>query len=90
MLVLYMDEILLTNSDYGLLYETKIFLIKKFKMVDMNDVYYIINIDIFRDISQILLRLFQKKYIDRVFEIFNMQLYLVNVIHITKDTVLGY
>lgn len=58
MLVLYMDEILLTNSDYGLLYETKIFLIKKFKMVDMNDVYYIINIDIFRDRSQILLRLF--------------------------------
>ncbi|CAL9098119.1 unnamed protein product [Musa textilis] len=51
-LVLYMDDILLANSELGLLYETKIFLNNNFKMVDMNEVVYVIGIKIFRDRSQ--------------------------------------
>ncbi|CAL9135764.1 unnamed protein product, partial [Musa textilis] len=54
-LVLYVDDILLASSDLGLLHETKIFLNKNFKMVDMNEAAYVIGIEIFRDRSQGLL-----------------------------------
>ena len=56
-LVLYVDDILLASSDLGLLHETKIFLNKNFKMVDMNEAAYVIGIEILRDRSQGLLGL---------------------------------
>ena len=83
-LVLYVDDILLASSDLGLLHETKIFLNKNFKMVDMNEASYVIGIEIFRDRSQGLLGLSQKGYIDRILERFNMQLCSTNDVPITK------
>ena len=72
-LVLYVDDILLASSDLGLLHETKEYLAKNFKMVDMSKAAYVIGIEIFRDRSRGLLGLSQKGYIDRVLERFNMQ-----------------
>ena len=49
MLVLYVDDILLASNDLGLLHETKEYLSKNFKMVDMGEANYVIGIEIFRD-----------------------------------------
>ena len=48
-LVLYVDDILLTANDRGLLHEVKQFLSKNFDMKDMGDVSYVIDIKIHRD-----------------------------------------
>lgn len=44
-----MDDILFIGSDLGLLYEAKIFLIKNFKMNDINEITFVINIKILSD-----------------------------------------
>lgn len=43
-LVLYMNDILLANSNLSLLFKIKIFLIKNFNMVNMNETNYVIGI----------------------------------------------
>lgn len=50
-LVLYIDDILFVNSNFSLLHEIKIFFSKNFKLVDMNKITYVIDINIFRDRS---------------------------------------
>lgn len=45
-LIVHIDNILLANSDIGSLYQTNKFLIKNFKMVDINEISYVINIEI--------------------------------------------
>ena len=72
-LVLYVDDILLACNDLGFLHETKEYLAKNFKMVDLGEASYVIGIEIIRDRSRGLLGLSQKGYIDRVLERFNMQ-----------------
>ena len=54
-LVLYVDDILLASNDLGLLHETKEYLPKNFKMVDMGEGNYVFGIEIFRDRSRGLL-----------------------------------
>ena len=68
-----MDDILLACNDLGFLHETKEYLAKNFKMVDLGEASYVIGIEIIRDRSRGLLGLSQKGYIDRVLERFNMQ-----------------
>jgi len=63
-LVLYVHDILLTSTDLGLLHETKEYLVKNFKMVDMGETSYVIGIEIFRDRSRGLIGLSQKGYIN--------------------------
>lgn len=50
--MLYVDDILLTTSDLDLLYETKKFLTRNFKIIDMNEIIHIIGINVSRDGSQ--------------------------------------
>ena len=72
-LVLYIDDILLTANDVGLLHDIKKFLSKKFEMKDMDEAFYVIGIEIFYDRSQGLLGLSQRTYIEIVLERFRME-----------------
>ena len=45
-LVLYVDDILLTTNDIGLLHKTKRFLSNNFKMVDLSDTSFVLGIKI--------------------------------------------
>ena len=47
-----MDDIFLASSDLGLLGETKEYLSKNFRMVDMGEANYVIGIEIFKDRSR--------------------------------------
>ncbi|RDX75651.1 hypothetical protein CR513_44444, partial [Mucuna pruriens] len=67
-LVLYVDDILLANSDTGLLYETKRFLTNNFKMKDFGEASFIL-----RDHSKGILRLSQDNYISKVLDRFGMK-----------------
>jgi len=67
----YISDFVVKN-DLGLLSETKKFLSNNFEMKDMGKAYYVIGIEIFRDISQGLLGLSQKVYINKVLERFRM------------------
>ena len=58
-LILYVDDILLANSDLGLFHTTKKFLSENFEMKDMGEATYVIGIEIFRDRSRGLLGLSQ-------------------------------
>ena len=72
-LILYVDEILLTINDIGMLYETKRFLAKKFDMKDLDDTSFVLEIQIHRDQFQDTLGLLQKSYIEKVLKRFSMQ-----------------
>ena len=71
-LVLYVDDILLTTNDKGLLHEVKQFLSKNFNMKDMGEASYVISIKIHRDGFQGILGLSQETYINKVLERFQM------------------
>jgi hypothetical protein len=71
-LVLYVDDILLTTNDKGLLHEVKQFLSKNFDMKDMGEASYVIGIKIHRDRFQGILGLSQETYINKVLERFRM------------------
>ena len=70
-LVLYVDDILFTANDKGMLRDVKEFLSKNFEMKDMDEASYVIGIEIFRDRSHGVLGLSQKAYINKVLEIQN-------------------
>ena len=72
-LIMYIDDILLTTNDLGLLFETNEFLFKNFEMKDMSKATYVIEIEIFRNSSQGLLWLSQKAYINKLLERFRMK-----------------
>lgn len=59
-LLLYIDVIVLTSSDFGLLHETKQFLSQNFDTKDLSKASYIIGIEIHRDKSQIIFRIVSK------------------------------
>ena len=50
-LILYVDDILLTANDKGMLCDVKEFLSKNFEMNNMGEASYVIGIEIFRDRS---------------------------------------
>ena len=83
-MVLYVDDILIASSDFGLLRETKDFLSQNFEMKDMGEASYVIGIEIFRDRSRRLLGLSQNAYITKVLERFNMASCDPNVVPIQK------
>ena len=72
-LILYVDDILLSSSDIGLLHETKKFLSKNFEMKDLRNAFFVLSIQILRDSSQGILRLSQKSYIEKVLNRFGMK-----------------
>jgi hypothetical protein len=82
-LVLYVDDILLANSDLGLLHETKQFISQNFEMKDLGETSYV-GIEIHRDRNQRILKLSQKAYIEKVLERFGMKNCSTSVAPITK------
>ena len=72
-LILYVDDILLSSSDLGLLHETKRMLSKNFDMKDLGEASFVLGIEIHRNRSRGLLGLSQRAYVDRILERFNMQ-----------------
>jgi hypothetical protein len=56
-----------------LLHETKQFLTQNFEMKDLGEASYVIGIEIHRDRNQIILKLSQKAYIEKVLERFRMK-----------------
>ena len=71
-LILYVDDILLANNDESLLKETKKELSQYFDMKDLENVFFVLGIELYCDKSQGLLSLSQKSYIDKVLKRFNM------------------
>ena len=71
-LVFYVDDILLTTNDIGMLHETKRFLSKKFEMKDLGDASFVLGIQIHRDRSRGILGLSQKSYIEKILKRFGM------------------
>nr|KYP64596.1 Retrovirus-related Pol polyprotein from transposon TNT 1-94 [Cajanus cajan] len=72
-LVLYVNDILLANSDIGLLHETNRFLTKNFEMKDLGETFFVLGIKILRDRSHGVIRLSQENYIDKVLARFGMK-----------------
>lgn len=71
-LVLCVADILLTSNDTNLLTDTKHFLFGHFGMKDHSEASYLLGIQILRDGTNSVLRLFQKTYTNRVLKRFNM------------------
>jgi hypothetical protein len=71
-LILYVDDILLVNSDVHLLLETKSFLSSHFDMKDLGEASYVLGIEIHWDRKNGVLELSQKSYIEYVLKKFNM------------------
>jgi hypothetical protein len=65
-LVLYVDDILLASSDKNLLHETNGFLSSNFDINDLGDASYVLDIEIHRDRTKVVLGLSQKAYIEKV------------------------
>ncbi|RDX85826.1 hypothetical protein CR513_32921, partial [Mucuna pruriens] len=72
-LVLYVDDILLVSSDTGLLHETKRFFTKNFKMKDLGEASFVLDIQILKEHSQAILRLSRENYISKVLDRFSMK-----------------
>ena len=65
-LILYVDDILLTNSDVNLLLETKKFSTLKFDMKDLGVASFVLGIEIHRDRRKGVLGLSQKAYLEKI------------------------
>jgi hypothetical protein len=72
LLILYVDDILLTNSDVSLLLETKRFLSSNFDMKDLGEASFVLGIKIHRDRRKKVLGLSQKAYLEKVLKKFSM------------------
>ena len=72
-LVLYVDDVLLVGNDTDLLVEIKQLLFSHFDMKDLQEVSYVLGIQILRDRPSYILRLSQYMYIERIMKMFNMQ-----------------
>jgi hypothetical protein len=71
-LVLYVDDIMLASSDKNLLFDTKRSLSSNFDIKDLDDVSYVLDIEIHRDKKRGVLGLSQKSYIKKVLKMYNM------------------
>ena len=72
-LVLYVDDILLATNDLNLLRDTKKFLSNKFKIKDLGDASYILDILIYRDCSKNILGFPQNGVIHKLLQRYGMQ-----------------
>ncbi|KAL6329418.1 hypothetical protein AAG906_018057 [Vitis piasezkii] len=72
-LFLYVNDILLTTNDKGLLHEVKQFLSNNFDMKEMGETSYVIGIKIQRDRFRGILGLSQEIYINKVLERFRIK-----------------
>lgn len=82
--MLYIDDILIASSDFGLLHETKLMLTKFSDMKDLGEAYFMLRIEIHRSRSYGVLGLSQRDYINRGLEKFNMQNCKLGDVPITK------
>lgn len=67
---LYIDDILLSTNDIGLIHETMKFDSKHFEMKDIREAPYVIGIETIHDRSQELLQLSHKEYAIKVLKKF--------------------
>ena len=67
-----MDDILLASSDVSLLLETKKFLSSNFDMKDLGEASFVLGIEINRDITNGVLGLSQKAYLEKVLKKYSM------------------
>ena len=65
-LILYVDDILLASNDLGMLHKVKQLLLSHFEMKDLENVSFVLEIEIDRNRSQNLLGLSQIAYIERM------------------------
>jgi hypothetical protein len=72
-LVLYMDDILLIENDISMMEVVKSLLRKCFLMKDLGEAAYILDINIYRDRSKMLIGLSQDAYIYKILNRFKMQ-----------------
>ena len=63
-LVLYVDDILLTSNSIDMLHESKRILLHNFDMKDLGEAAYVIGIEIYRDRAKGILGLSQRAYLD--------------------------
>jgi hypothetical protein len=71
-LVLFVDDILLSSSNKNLLFEIKIFLSSNFDIKDLGDASYVLGIEIHHDRIRGMLGLSQKAYTEKVLKRYNM------------------
>lgn len=64
--MMYVNDILLSSRDLGLLQETKLMLTKFFNMKDLGEAYFVLGIEIHKDRSHGVVGLSHRAYIDRV------------------------
>ena len=72
-MILYIKDILLIDNDVGLLSSVKIWLFTQFKMKDLGEAQYILEIKVFRDCKNKKLALQQATYIDKFLVKYEMQ-----------------
>ncbi|GJX70109.1 retrotransposon protein, putative, ty1-copia subclass [Tanacetum coccineum] len=72
-LILYVDDILLTGNNIPMLQDVKSYLGKCFAMKDLGDVAYILGIKIYRDRSKRLIGLCQSAYIEKILKRYSMK-----------------
>ena len=83
-MVLYIDDILLANSNVNLLNDTKSILSANFNMKDLRKAYFVLGIEIYRNRSRNLLGLSQRAYINCVLKRFNIQTCKAGDVHVMK------
>ena len=71
-LVLYVDDILLASNDTYLLAETKQMLCNHFDMKDLSEASFVLGIKIVRHMTNRMLQLSKRAYIDRIFKRFDI------------------
>jgi hypothetical protein len=88
-LILYVDDILLANSDVSLLLEMKRFLSSHFEMKDLGEARFVLGIEIHRDRMKWVLGLSQNIYIEKVLKKFSMHKCSVSPAPIVKGDKYG-
>nr|GEU44613.1 hypothetical protein [Tanacetum cinerariifolium] len=72
-LILYVDDILLTGNNIPMLQDVKSYLRRSFTMKDLGDVAYILGIKIYRDRSKQLIGLCQSAYVKKILKRYYME-----------------
>jgi hypothetical protein len=72
LLILYVDDILLTSSDVNLLLEMEKLLSSNFDMKDLGEASFVLGIEIYRDRRKGVLGLSQKAYLEKVLKKYSM------------------
>ncbi|CAA0811089.1 cysteine-rich RLK (RECEPTOR-like protein kinase) 8, partial [Striga hermonthica] len=70
---LYVDDILLTGNDVGMLQSTRTWLSKQFSMKDLGEASFILGIKIYRERFKRMIGLSQSTYINKVLKRFSME-----------------